>query len=191
MNINRVPALRRSWLGAAAFFVAVAAVSARADDSRPLWQADVYYPVGSIVSYQGRQYQALVSQVDFRGSDWSPAVSSLWKELHTQRGFNFHARWFSRVANTESRCAMAWSDTTIYTTGSVASVDGVNYEANWWTHGQPPATNNGTRSTHPWTVVGSCAPVGSHTATAESRDTQPAPPGSKSTMQAQAADHTG
>ncbi len=191
IRINRVPVLHRSRLSAAAVMAAVVAFPARADDSVPGWQVDVYYPVGSLVSYQGRQYQALVSQIDFRDSDWSPAVATLWKELGTQAGFNFHARWFTRVSNTESHCAMAWSDTTIYTTGGVASVDGVNYVANWWTQGQPPATNNGTGHTRPWTVVGTCAAARSQGATAESNDTQPAAPGSKNALQAQTEDHTG
>jgi len=195
MRINRVSLLWRSWLSAAALIVAVAAFPAQADDSPSAWQVDVYYPVGSIVSYRGHLYQALVSQVDFHDSNWNPEMSNLWKALDST-GFNFHARWFSRVSNNRSRCAMAWSDATIYTTGGVASVDGVNYRANWWTQGQSPSTDSGAEYAHPWTMIGSCAAAGSQTSTAESNDTRsaapesPAAPGSK-TLQAQAEDHSG
>ena len=72
MRINRVSLLWRSWLSAAPLIVAVAAFPAQADDSRSAWQVDVYYPVGSIVSYRGHLYRALVSQVDFHDSNWNP-----------------------------------------------------------------------------------------------------------------------
>jgi chitinase len=190
IHINTFLSPQRSWLSAAAVIIAAAALPARADDSAPAWQVDVYYAVGSVVSYRGHEYQARVSQVDFHDSDWSPAVSSLWKELDTPTRLNFHAPWFARVANTESRCAMAWDAKTIYTTGGVASVDGVDYEANWWTQGESPATHNGTEQGQPWTRVDSCADR-SRRATAESNSTQSTAPGSKSTLQAQAEGHTG
>ncbi len=191
ININTVPSVQRGWLtAAAALIVAAAAFPARADDSKPTWQVDVYYPVGSIVSYHGHQYQALLSQVDFHDTDWNPAVPSLWKELGAQGRFSFHATWFTHVSNTESRCATLWSDSTIYTTGGLASVDGVNYRANWWTQGESPDTHNAGGHGQPWTMVGSCAER-APSATAESDDTRPTAPSSKDTRQAQTEDHTG
>ncbi len=54
-------------------------------------------------------------------------------------------------------CATAWNATTIYNTGDVASENGINYQANWWTQGNDPATNSGgSGSGQPWTVQSSC-----------------------------------
>ena len=39
-----------------------------------------------------------------------------------------------------------------------ASLNGVNYQANFWTQGQNPATNNGgPGSGQPWTIIGNCS----------------------------------
>lgn len=55
-------------------------------------------------------------------------------------------------------CAAAWSSTQVYTAGMTASVNGLNYIANWWTQGQDPATNSGpSGSGQPWTSTGSCS----------------------------------
>ena len=58
-----------------------------------------------------------------------------------------------------SGCADPWSSTQIYTGGMRASVNGINYLANFWTQGNNPATNNGgPGSGQPWTSQGPCAP---------------------------------
>lgn len=55
-------------------------------------------------------------------------------------------------------CAPAWTASAVYTGGMTASVNGVNYIANWWTQGQNPATNSGpSGSGQPWTITGTCA----------------------------------
>ena len=55
-------------------------------------------------------------------------------------------------------CATPWSSTAVYTSGMTASLNGVNYVANFWTQGQNPATNNGgAGSGAPWTATGVCA----------------------------------
>ena len=57
----------------------------------------------------------------------------------------------------QTACAPAWSSTATYTQGDVASESGINYEANWWTKGDDPATNHGgSGSGLPWTSQGSC-----------------------------------
>jgi len=57
----------------------------------------------------------------------------------------------------QSACAPAWSSTATYTAGNVASENGVNYVANWWTSGNDPATSNGgSGSGQPWTSQGMC-----------------------------------
>src|ERR1044071_10058420 len=55
-------------------------------------------------------------------------------------------------------CAAPWNATTAYTGGMTASVTGVNYQANFWTQGQNPSTNNGgPGSGQPWTNIGTCS----------------------------------
>ena len=55
-------------------------------------------------------------------------------------------------------CASTWIATSVYTAGMTASVSGVNYQANFWTQGQNPSTNNGgAGSGAPWTNIGTCS----------------------------------
>src|SRR5437870_8014370 len=44
----------------------------------PTWQPDTFYKAGTIVLYQGRDYQALVDQTDYSGTGWTPTTTSLW-----------------------------------------------------------------------------------------------------------------
>ena len=61
------------------------------------------------------------------------------------------------AAQASTACAAAWSSTAVYTAGNMASENGINYTANWWTQGNDPATNNGgSGSGEPWTSDGSC-----------------------------------
>ncbi len=63
----------------------------------------------------------------------------------------------SAIAQTLPACAPAWSASAVYVGGDVASENGINYQANWWTQGNDPATNNGgAGSGQPWTSQGSC-----------------------------------
>lgn len=63
-----------------------------------------------------------------------------------------------RAAHAATACAAAWSAGTVYTGGNVASENGVNYLANWWTQGDDPATHNGgSGSGQPWTSQGACS----------------------------------
>src|SRR5690242_15265835 len=64
-------------------------------------------------------------------------------------------------AQTAATCAAAWSAGTAYSGGAVASENGVNYLANWWTQGDDPATHSGpTGSGQPWTSQGACGGSG-------------------------------
>jgi len=55
-------------------------------------------------------------------------------------------------------CATPWDATSVYTAGMTASLNGVNYQANFWTQGQNPSTNNGgPGSGAPWTIIGNCS----------------------------------
>ena len=62
-------------------------------------------------------------------------------------------------------CAPPWSASQVYTAGNQASLNGVNYQANWWTQGENPATHNGgPGSGQPWTNIGACSGGGACTA---------------------------
>ncbi|UPG88006.1 carbohydrate-binding protein [Luteibacter aegosomaticola] len=62
-----------------------------------------------------------------------------------------------KAAHAATACAAAWSASAVYTGGNVASENGVNYVANWWTQGNDPATNSGAAgSGQPWTSQGAC-----------------------------------
>jgi len=67
----------------------------------------------------------------------------------------------SRVGNAQTTCAAPWNSTSVYTAGMQASLNGINYTANFWTQGQSPATNNGgPGSGQPWTSNGTCSGSG-------------------------------
>ena len=54
-------------------------------------------------------------------------------------------------------CADAWAAATPYNGGDASSESGLNYQANWWTQGDDPATHSGASgSGQPWTVQGPC-----------------------------------
>lgn len=60
-------------------------------------------------------------------------------------------------AHAAPECATAWSASTAYNGGDVASQNAVNYRANWWTQGDEPISHNGpVGSGQPWTSQGAC-----------------------------------
>lgn len=63
----------------------------------------------------------------------------------------------SAFAQSVPACAAAWNATTAYGGGDVASENGANFLANWWTQGNDPAGASGpTGSGQPWTAQGAC-----------------------------------
>ena len=85
------------------------------------------------------------------------AVSAGTHTLRINVNGAMNLNWIDIVARRHAHrgnCAPAWSSTAVYNAGNTASVNGVNYRANWWTQGNNPATNNGpTGSGQPWTIV--------------------------------------
>src|ERR1044072_9143992 len=82
------------------------------------------------------------------------------RKIQTGVGLMFLLLCTARVGAAQT-CAAAWNSTSVYTAGMTASVNGVNYTANFWTQGQNPATNNGgPGSGQPWTSNGSCSGSG-------------------------------
>ncbi len=187
--------LHRGGAWAVAALGVVAVTVAHADI--PTWQADVYYTVGSVVSYNGHSYSARISQVDYLGTGWNPTDGSLWKDLGPQPGggkSNILIGIFTRASDTASSCALEWNTANVYTSGGLASLNGVNYKANWWTQGEDPSTHSASGG-QPWTLLGSCA-NGSRT-TVDTNESK-APPGSPAAKppesraaKTSAADHEG
>lgn len=141
--------------------LAALAVAGAAQASSPGWQVNVYYAMGSVVSYQGHRYSALVSQIDYAGTAWTPQARSLWKELGPDSdsgpGSSGLLRdLFVRTDAVRPSCALKWNPANVYTSGGLASLDGVSYKANWWTQGENPESHSRGQG-QPWTVVGSCS----------------------------------
>lgn len=86
----------------------------------------------------------------------------------------FSFGWPAGDAQAATACAAAWSAGAVYTSGNLASVNGVNYKANWWTQGDNPTTHSGAAgSGQPWTSQGSCD---GGTTTPPTDPTDPPPP---------------
>lgn len=143
--------------------------------SYPAWQPDTFYAAGSLVSYDGGHYRALVDQTDYSGAGWNPRNPSLWSYLGNATPAPAPAPAPApspapspapapaptpAPAPAPSSCAAPWSSGAVYTAGQTASVNGVNYRANYWTQGQNPAQHNGgAGSGQPWTQVAACSPA--------------------------------
>src|SRR5690349_12097560 len=66
---------------------------------------------------------------------------------------------FGRAASVHAQaaCVPPWSAGQVYTAGNQASLNGTNYQANWWTLGEDPSSHNGgPGSGMPWTILGAC-----------------------------------
>ncbi len=62
--------------------IPAALVAAHSFAAYPAWQDGGTYSAGTIVYYNGHDYQALVTQTDYVGANWNPASTpSLWKDL--------------------------------------------------------------------------------------------------------------
>src|SRR5215470_4879622 len=87
--------------------------------------------------------------------------------MHSTRKIQFGLGVFflllcmSHVGAAQTTCASTWNSTQVYTAGNTASLNGINYTANFWTQGNNPSTSNGgPGSGQPWTSNGSCTGSG-------------------------------
>jgi chitinase len=143
------------------------------------WAPDVFYTAGTVVSFNGQNYVALVNQTDYSATGWNPTTASLWSPTGASAGGGSSSGGGTSSGGGSSSgggtstgggsspggtCSPAWSASTVYTGGGAASENGINYTANWWTQGNDPATNSGPAgSGQPWTAVGSCSGGGGGT----------------------------
>ncbi|HEY0765564.1 MAG TPA: carbohydrate-binding protein [Pyrinomonadaceae bacterium] len=83
------------------------------------------------------------------------------RKIQCALGLSLLLLCMARVGAAQTTCASPWSSTSVYTAGMKASLNGINYTANFWTQGQSPATNNGgPGSGQPWTSNGTCSGSG-------------------------------
>ena len=68
-------AARRSLFAMA---LSIAALGQAWAQSTVPWQVDTYYAAGTVVSYEGRLYRALVNQVNWAATGWNPNTTALW-----------------------------------------------------------------------------------------------------------------
>ncbi|WP_148716954.1 carbohydrate-binding protein [Chitinolyticbacter meiyuanensis] len=144
----------------------------------PAWQEGTTYTAGTVVSYNGHDYQALVTHTAYVGTNWNPAATpTLWKDLGTTTGTNptptpvpatptptpvvatptpVGATPTPVVATptpAPTTCYAAWAAGNVYTGGQRVTHNGVNYEAKWWTQGDNPAQSGDWGV---WKNVGNC-----------------------------------
>src|SRR5689334_22138495 len=117
------------------------------------WNSTSIYTAGMTVSLNGIKYTA-----NFWTQGQNPSTNN--------GGPGSGQPWTSNGACSGSggggggggSCAPTWNSTTVYTAGNTASLNGTNYQANFWTQGQNPSTNNGgPGSGAPWTIIGTCS----------------------------------
>ena len=142
----------KSCLGLLFLLLCMARVSAAQTTCNPAWVSTSVYTAGMKVSLNGINYTA-----NFWTQGQSPATNN--------GGAGSGQPWTSNGSCSGSgggggggSCAPTWNSTTAYTGGMTASLNGVNYQANFWTQGQNPSTNNGgPGSGAPWTIIGTCS----------------------------------
>jgi len=130
----------------------MARVGAAQTTCSPTWNSTSVYTAGMKASLNGINYTA-----NFWTQGQNPSTNN--------GGPGSGQPWTSNGACSGSgggggggSCAPTWNSTSVYTAGNTASLNGTNYQANFWTQGQNPSTNNGgPGSGAPWTIIGTCS----------------------------------
>jgi chitinase len=129
------------------------------------WSSSTAYSGGATVSENGVNYQAnwWTQGNDPATNSGATGTGEPWTSLGACGGSSSSGGGSSSGGTgtgggtSSGTCAAAWVSTQVYNGGNVASENGINYVANWWTQGNDPATNSGpTGSAEPWTSEGSC-----------------------------------
>jgi chitodextrinase len=139
-------------LGLSLLLLCTARAGAAQTTCAPTWSSTSVYTAGMQASLNGINYTA-----NFWTQNQNPATNN--------GGPGSGQPWTSNGPCSGSgggggggSCAPTWSSTSVYTAGMTASLNGVNYQANFWTQNQNPATNNGgPGSGQPWTNIGTCS----------------------------------
>ena len=140
-----------SCLGLVCLLLCVQRVGA-AQTCAPTWSSTTVYTAGMTASLNGINYTAnfWTQGQNPSTNNGGPGSGQPWTSNGSCSG--------SSGGGGGGSCATAWNSTSVYTAGMTASRNGVNYQANFWTQGQDPATNNGgPGSGAPWTSIGTCS----------------------------------
>ncbi|MEW6340514.1 MAG: glycosyl hydrolase [Paraburkholderia sp.] len=91
------------------------------------WAPDTYYAAGTIVSYNGGDYQALVNQTDYSSAGWNPTTATLWALVGSGSGSGSGtgtAAGFIYSPYKDTSISMDWNTNTISTnvTGRLSPV---------------------------------------------------------------------
>ena len=139
-------------LGLLFFLLCFARVGA-AQTCAPVWSSTTVYTAGMTASLNGINYTA-----NFWTQGQSPATNNGGPGSGQPWTSNGTCSGSGGGGGGGGSCAPTWNSTTVYTAGMTASLNGVNYQANFWTQGQNPSTNNGgPGSGAPWTSIGTCS----------------------------------
>ncbi len=145
---------RKIQLGVGVFFLllCMARVGAAQTTCPPVWNSTSVYTAGNTVSLNGIKYTAnfWTQGQNPSTNNGGPGSGQPWTSNGSCSG--------STGGGGGGSCAAVWNSTSVYTAGMTASLNGVNYQANFWTQGQNPSTNNGgAGSGQPWTNIGTCS----------------------------------
>ncbi|GLS03624.1 hypothetical protein GCM10007860_07690 [Chitiniphilus shinanonensis] len=159
--------------------IPAALVAVQAYAANPAWQEGTTYNAGALVSYNGHDYQALVTHTAYVGANWNPASTpTLWKDLGVSTGTTptptptptpvvtptptpvvtptptpVVTPTPSVTPTPTATCYAAWNASSAYTGGTRVTYNGVNYEAKWWTQGDNPAQSG---EWGVWKSLGNC-----------------------------------
>ncbi|WP_136775092.1 lytic polysaccharide monooxygenase [Chitiniphilus eburneus] len=146
------------------------------------WAEGKTYNAGTLVTYNGRNYQALITHTAHVGANWNPASSTtLWKDVGLCSGT---APTPTPVTPTPapvtptpapvtptpapvtptpapvtptpagSTCAAAWTAANVYAAANTkVSYSGHNYQNKWWTQGDNPSQSG---QWGVWEDLGTC-----------------------------------
>jgi chitinase len=140
------------------------------------------YQNGTVVKNGGSAYQCTVGGWCNIGGPYAPgtgwAWTNAWSLLGSCDGTTTSSTPSSVVASSRSSVASSvitttssatsatncsglatWNATSVYTQGMQVSLNGVKYEAKWWTQNQNPTTNSSADGV--WKVIGNCGAVSS------------------------------
>jgi len=138
-------------LGLCLLLLCMARVGAAQTTCNPTWVSTTAYTAGMKVSLNGINYTAnfWTQNQNPSTNNGGPGSGQPWTSNGSCSGAG---------SGGGGSCAQTWNATSVYTGGMTASLNGVNYQANFWTQGQNPSTNNGgPGSGAPWTIIGNCS----------------------------------
>ena len=140
-------------LGLCLLLLCMARVGAAQTTCNPTWVSTTAYTAGMTVSLNGINYTA-----NFWTQGQNPSTNNGGPGSGQPWTSNGSCSGSGGGGGGGGSCAQTWNATSVYTGGMTASLNGVNYQANFWTQGQNPSTNNGgPGSGAPWTIIGTCS----------------------------------